>query len=511
MSSVTVDNDDSKLVVIQVLDQGLPGPPGQNGPQGPQGAIGIAGPPGPQGIAGPVGSTGPAGPIGATGNQGPAGNPGPQGNTGPQGSIGPQGPQGPAGPTGGTGPQGPVGPVGPPATVSRTPIGDANYSILATDQRVVTTVALTAVRTWTLPAAASVAPGYPIAVADEGRATTNTNRLLVSKQAGDTIDKGAASSVSLGMALNQEATFVSDGVSNWTFSNLTGNLDGWAVGSVTPAAGAFTTLAANTSLSVNSVPLMLPGQCRLIWQDTNTLRLMPRNGNMLKINGVFYAIPAAGVVLASSGIPNNTTQYVYASISGGNIVLSYSGTGHAMSQTAGNIGTEIMNGNDAYSLVGMTRFSASVGFQDTLNQRFVRSWFNDSGCVANITNAADVAVGGSAPYVEISSTFRCEFLMWAGEDVSIITGASCYGLSAPANFQLNLAPAIDGGVYGSGAAAQAQVAGSNYMNLTAIGGGSSAGLAEGYHYGAQMGGGSSTGIATHYALRTTTVTVTRRP
>jgi hypothetical protein len=194
---------------------------------------------------GPAGPTGPAGPIGPQGGVGPAGPTGPTGPAGAPSTVpGPPGPTGPTGADGPTGPPGPVGPVGPAATATRKAVGDTNYTILPTDAYVVTSVALTAQRTWTLPAANSVAPGYTITVEDAARVLgpAVATSIIIQRAGSDTINV-AATATTLGYGILQRMVFTSDGVSNWTKGTYQGAIDNSPIGSQYPSTGAFTTLS----------------------------------------------------------------------------------------------------------------------------------------------------------------------------------------------------------------------------------------------------------------------------
>jgi hypothetical protein len=71
---------------------------------------------------------------------------------------------------------------------SRTPRGDADYSITVNDRLVALTATLTAVRTWTLPAASTVPGGRTITIQDEGGGISAASHLLFSPTGADTID-----------------------------------------------------------------------------------------------------------------------------------------------------------------------------------------------------------------------------------------------------------------------------------------------------------------------------------
>jgi hypothetical protein len=71
---------------------------------------------------------------------------------------------------------------------SRTPRGDADYTILVGDRYLALTGTLTAVRTWTLPPAASVPPGRVVTIQDEAGGISGQNHLNVVPTGADTID-----------------------------------------------------------------------------------------------------------------------------------------------------------------------------------------------------------------------------------------------------------------------------------------------------------------------------------
>lgn len=96
---------------------------------------------------------------------------------------------------------------------SRTLRGDANYTILSADRDVVLTAALTAPRTWTLPAASAVPAGTAISVSDEAGGISSTNTLTLQRAGSDTID-GASSWVLTSAFAGTR--LVSDGSARWT-------------------------------------------------------------------------------------------------------------------------------------------------------------------------------------------------------------------------------------------------------------------------------------------------------
>jgi len=100
-----------------------------------------------------------------------------------------------------------------------TTVGDANYSMINTDRTVATSAALTAARTWTLPAANSYLPGKEIVIVDLARGVSGTNTLTIARAGSDTITipasiGGSTTSILLNTA-GGSLILRSDGVSQW--------------------------------------------------------------------------------------------------------------------------------------------------------------------------------------------------------------------------------------------------------------------------------------------------------
>jgi hypothetical protein len=100
--------------------------------------------------------------------------------------------------------------IGTPAAV-----GDANYTILATDAFVYTTAALTTARVWTLPTAAAYGAGKPLTVADVFGTVGVTNTITIQRAGSDTINGLVA--LVMGV-IYQSLTLESDGVSKWSIT-----------------------------------------------------------------------------------------------------------------------------------------------------------------------------------------------------------------------------------------------------------------------------------------------------
>lgn len=151
------------------------------------------------------------------------------------------------------------------------------------------------------------------------------------------------------------------------------------------------------------------GQGRLTKSGGNLL-FSPFNGNQIAINGAYQTIPSAGVTLAPGAVVALTLYYIYAFMVGTTMTLEASTTGHSTDVTTG---VEIKTGDATRSLVGMARPIAGPLWQDTINQRFVVSWFNQRSIACRGALAANQG-SSSTSYLEINASMRCEFLLWGG-------------------------------------------------------------------------------------------------
>jgi hypothetical protein len=171
-----------------------------------------------------------------------------------------------------------------------------------------------------------------------------------------------------------------------------------------------------TTASWSSVVSQEVGQCRLVATSSTVLTLIPINGQFIKIAGVIYAIPSAGVTLSNSGLSASTLYYIYASISGGNVTLSASATAYATDTTAGNVGVRIRSGNNAFTLVGMIYTSSGSQFVDTATNRQVLSYFNRldrflSGSASNYSTTSTALV--------VVTPIIISSLNWADDGISV--------------------------------------------------------------------------------------------
>ena len=118
------------------------------------------------------------------------------------------------------------------------------------------------------------------------------------------------------------------------------------------------------------------GQCRFLYTNVTTCTLTPFKGNSIIINSSVETIPSAGVTLASSGLTPSSIYYVYAYMSGATMTLEASTTGYTVQASTG---VEVKNGDVTRTLVGMVYIVTGPEFRDEGDERFVRSWFNETG------------------------------------------------------------------------------------------------------------------------------------
>lgn len=275
------------------------------------------------------------------------------------------------------------------------------------------------------------------------------------------------------------------------------------VASIAGNTGAFT-LAYPISNSTNEIRYVGPTNSgKLTYVSATAVKFAPFNGDTIRISGVVYQIPAAGIAgvantsvyvggVAAQNLASSTLYYVYVFNNGGTLTADFRTGTHAISSTAGNIGTQILSGDDSRSLIGMIRTNASSQFVDSDSQRFVRSWFNESGTGGSIHFTA-TKTSTSGTLAELDSAFRGEFIVWTGERVMLNVTATMSSSAATGRSQIGTG--FDG--------TPAPMGGLNILtNAADFAGGAaqaySSTLSEGYHYGVIFGGGVASGTATYY-------------
>lgn len=159
---------------------------------------------------------------------------------------------------------------------------------------------------------------------------------------------------------------------------------------------------------------------RLTFTSTTALAFLPLDGDTLKVGGLIKQIPAAGIAglgnptsvflngVAAQTLVAATTYYIYAFDNAGTLTADFSATGHSISSTAGNIGTEIKTGDNTRSLIGMVRTGGTVIYGSDLQ---TASWFNRRNKTGTVTQSLAAAGNSTA----------LPFVTWADEAFSYAT------------------------------------------------------------------------------------------
>jgi hypothetical protein len=202
----------------------------------------------------------------------------------------------------------------------------------------------------------------------------------------------------------------------------------------TPAAGDNDTSIATTAFAQSAIATSVTPQAGLLTMvSASQIKFAPYGGDRIKINGVLYSIPAAGITGGTVGVYVNgvatqtlvpaTVYFVYLFNNVGTLTIDYSTTARATSTTAGNVGTQIKSGDDSRSLIGMVRIGGTSGaptFYNDRTWRAVRSWFNRQAEIVDLGNnfTAQRSMNMQSP-AEVNSEIRLSYLTWTAETVAI--------------------------------------------------------------------------------------------
>lgn len=226
-------------------------------------------------------------------------------------------------------------------------------------------------------------------------------------------------------------------------AGATGTFLSWQGGTAAApsATTALTNLALGTGLSGGPITTTGTvsfvgnlGQCQLNRVNATNVALTPMNGNLIKINGGVYEIPAAGVTatittcflngVAGTSLASSTLYYAYLfAQNASTLQIDFSTTSSAVSTTAGNIGMKIKTGDNTRTLIGMAYPQTGPVFTDTQANRLVRSYFNSRRMDILGTNFGGVTNFTSTSYTEVNSpNSRVQIIMWANEMAQV----QCY-------------------------------------------------------------------------------------
>ena len=232
--------------------------------------------------------------------------------------------------------------------------------------------------------------------------------------------------------------------------------------------------------------LIPTGQCRLVKSGANLL-LQRYNGDKLAFPARYASIPAAGIALVPTSLAVGTSYFIYAVQTAGVVSsLEASTTGHTPDTTTG---IEIKTGDPTRILVGMARTITGPAWQDTANQRFVISWYNQT----TITGFSFYTTNRTVPsttVIEPSTEIRVEFLSFARGVSSHLTGWASNSTPASGVFTYL---ALDGAA-GDPATLGISATGGGIFPVSISGVFS---VTEGYHYVTLVGGCVISGTATY--------------
>jgi hypothetical protein len=229
------------------------------------------------------------------------------------------------------------------------------------------------------------------------------------------------------------------------------------------------------------------GQCQLQFSSNVLAKLMPKNGQTLKINGKFYQVPGIGVSIPTNNVTIGgvaaqnmaaSTVYLAYMIDDG----SHSGVmipslwaagayGHLPDTTAGNIGVEVRNNggvvDSTHTFIGILMTDAMSHLSDF----FTLSHFNKGTKVQTTTYTANRSTS-SGSLVELNTEIRNNFICLAGDTVDWRMNGGIGG----GNSNVYAGVCFDGG------AAELQVAATAGRIMPAGTGDLKPGLSEGAHY-----------------------------
>lgn len=187
---------------------------------------------------------------------------------------------------------------------------------------------------------------------------------------------------------------------------------------------------------------------RLVFTSSTQVTFKPYNGDTIRISGVIYQIPNAGVSTGctNAGLVQATLYYVYVFNNTGTLNCEISTALHLTDSTAGNIGTEFKSGDNSRSLVGMVfTDTGSPGiFADAAGKRYTATWFNRVGKGGSTNFTANKTTAGSTNVAEVDSSIRNTFVVWADEVINVALNAVAFP-GAGATDGCYLAISFDGG------------------------------------------------------------------
>jgi hypothetical protein len=208
----------------------------------------------------------------------------------------------------------------------------------------------------------------------------------------------------------------------------------------------------------------------------STVKFSPYNGDTIKINGLLYKIPSAGITATQGSlyldkVPGSSlviggVYYVYAFWTGTALALNFSLTGRAHSTTPGNVGTPIRAGDDTQTLVGIVNVGGVTPnvFYDQDSYRYTRSWLHRPRTTMSVQSGG--ANGATSPVNVLS-------VIWIGfsDDTWVARGQGCGTATGVGNLMTQLV--LNGGVVGSHVYCTTPYTTGQYVTCAAHGAGNS--------------------------------------
>jgi hypothetical protein len=220
-----------------------------------------------------------------------------------------------------------------------------------------------------------------------------------------------------------------------------------------------------------------PGSGRFAYLSGTTCLFSQYNGNVVPIAGRLRMIPLSGVSFTNASLAPSATYFAYVYMASGVMTGELSTVVPVIGST---YGFRTKTGDEARTLVGMIRTTASGFFTDTVTQRFVLSWFNRRWLnVSKAMGPVNVNVTSTTPTEVNPPDSRAEFLAWT-DSAPIFAVAGQLGNDTNGRIS-NMGCRIDGidtlGNMGTFHSWAVNVQG--YIHARAI---SDVALTEGYHY-----------------------------
>ncbi len=185
------------------------------------------------------------------------------------------------------------------------------------------------------------------------------------------------------------------------------------------------------------------GQCYFQYVSTTQVKLVPKNGNTVTVNGVPRQIPAVGITanvgscyvngVAARALAISTGYNVYLTDVSGTLVLDFwsgTGSGHIPDTAANNIGVEVRNDSgtpdSTRTLVGKVGTNASAQLF-TGQGASVISWFNQRPI--SLASASPASRGGITQQTPqlLNDVATVTFLNWGDTSVGVGVGGQFHG------------------------------------------------------------------------------------